>query len=1315
MTRILKIIGYVAGTLIGLLLLAFIALQFISGEQYKKLIQTGVKSATGRELVIEGDLDVGIGSHLTLKAEKVRFANAEWGSRPEMFTAGRIEGDIPLLPLLKGVLDASLRVDKPDLLLETDEHGAGNWVMGEPKPETGEAGGFPFKPLIRELQIEQGRVAYRSEGEQSMEAVIDLLRLAQEPGADGEPALDTPLKLELAGAYDTIPVALTGQLANLDKLLSNQSANLDLQGKAADAELAINGSLGPLSPTAELDLALKIDARTLSGFAPLTGGKIPDLGPLSAIASLAGAGGDYALSGLEAKLDAEQATALVKGSVASLNNLSGIELEAQADTETLSDLLQQTGLALPYPLPQTVHARARLSGSAKALAIDEFQAEARDEGLEAKISGTAENIIALNGVTGEVSLHVDSLDRLSPYAGRPLPAVGPLEATARIVPGESGFALQDFSAKLESSEVTASVSGSAADLKALEGIELDLQAAVDNLPALLEQAAVELPYPAPGSARVKAHLSGSLKQFAVSDLDARVQDEGVEIEATGRARDVIGLDGIELDATVKADSLARFSAYAGADLPAFGPLSGSVKLTASDGKLALSEVEARLESKQLEATVKGGLADLLAVNGIDLEITANTNALADILQQLNIESPVAPPRSVKATAKVAGSLEQLAVTEFTAEAQDPGLQVTAKGKAENVLQQEGIVADVSLRADQLANFAKYAGTELPALGPLQASARIASKGKSYQLSRIKAQLSDKGMQAKLSGTLADALKLQGIDAKLDLNIDSLSTLNSALVPLVELDLPRTGPLEGQAKVTSKGGIDDAAIDAKVTGTGIHAEARGKVGAVRSKKEEKVEFKLAVDTLDRLGQLIGAEDLTGPQALEVAGTLVTGQETISIEELQARIGNAKATGNVEIDLAKSTRSGRPKILGDIAFGEVSLEDLMPEMFGRSWLPQQAMDPESEDAKALAKEEAAQKEEKKAEAETEEPEKAAEPLFSSKPLPSKSLQTFDADLRVTAKTLEAHEFLLEDLDAILTLQNGVLTLQPFTARVGQGAFDGRVIVDSNKQPPYRKIDFYMEHATFRNFGGTVNIIIDLEGTGNSMSELMAGLGGTVRLLIRNAEIKKSAMTEFGTGLLESIHPFAKERDTTELICAIAHLDIEDGLVNAKHKIAAQTDEISWYGDATIDLKTEKISIKAHPKARKGLISSGGLAKLVYIGGTLTNPQVQLDPKDLALKYGKYTAAIATGGITLLLEIFLNKAQANADICDAIIEKVAKEERKAEKKAAKDERKKKKSESSTEAAAEQQEVIERAPAVKPEPELKGFKNPFYEPRIP
>ncbi|MBY0440293.1 MAG: AsmA family protein, partial [Burkholderiales bacterium] len=94
-----------------------------------------VEATTGRSLRITGPVEMKLLPRLRIVASNVAFANARWGTVPDMVRAGRIEAEISWLAMLRGELRISrLVLDDVDAILETDAQGTGNWVM---KPATG--------------------------------------------------------------------------------------------------------------------------------------------------------------------------------------------------------------------------------------------------------------------------------------------------------------------------------------------------------------------------------------------------------------------------------------------------------------------------------------------------------------------------------------------------------------------------------------------------------------------------------------------------------------------------------------------------------------------------------------------------------------------------------------------------------------------------------------------------------------------------------------------------------------------------------------------------------------------------------------------------------------------------------------------------------------------------------------------------------------------------------------------------------------------------------------------------------------------------
>ena len=186
----------------------------------------------------------------------------------------------------------------------------------------------------------------------------------------------------------------------------------------------------------------------------------------------------------------------------------------------------------------------------------------------------------------------------------------------------------------------------------------------------------------------------------------------------------------------------------------------------------------------------------------------------------------------------------------------------------------------------------------------------------------------------------------------------------------------------------------------------------------------------------------------------------------------------------------------------------------------------------------------------------------------------------------------------------------------------------------------------------FGGLFDLDIDLDGRGESLAELMGSLNGYFAAALKDVELQKSFMSQFGAGLLSNLNPLDSDRTTLE--CAVVRFDIEDGIADFHKKIAAQTTEVTWMGGGEINLKTEELDVGIAPKARGAVsgLTNIGLASLVHVGGTLGKPKIGIDVADVAKKYAGYTAFFATGVLSFLAQKMVDTVQANVDQCERIL---------------------------------------------------------------
>src|SRR6201989_1218123 len=106
--RIVRIVAIVAGTLVGLIVVAVIALLlFVDPNKYRGDIQKAAKQHTGRELTIRGKLDLKVFPWIAVGVSDMELSNRPgFGSQP-MLTVQNASLGVELLPLLSSRLEVS--------------------------------------------------------------------------------------------------------------------------------------------------------------------------------------------------------------------------------------------------------------------------------------------------------------------------------------------------------------------------------------------------------------------------------------------------------------------------------------------------------------------------------------------------------------------------------------------------------------------------------------------------------------------------------------------------------------------------------------------------------------------------------------------------------------------------------------------------------------------------------------------------------------------------------------------------------------------------------------------------------------------------------------------------------------------------------------------------------------------------------------------------------------------------------------------------------------------------------------------------------
>jgi uncharacterized protein involved in outer membrane biogenesis len=266
--RIKRLLTGVAIVVVGGAAAMFAILQSVDFNSYKDLVASQVKAATGRDLVLAGDVKVAVSLIPHLEIDQVSFRNADWGSEPQMLKLDKLEADVALIPLLSSQIEIrQIRLIGADILLETNKDGLGNWVMGTPSS----GGSSAPLPQISQVAIENATLRWHN-GVTGNTRVFAIDKLTMAPtDAIGN------LAIAVDGKVDTLPVSLkgiTGTLANFTK----GPLPINATGQIAGGDLAIKGEVEDPASLQGLNLELTLAGKAASDLGALLGAKLPPLG-----------------------------------------------------------------------------------------------------------------------------------------------------------------------------------------------------------------------------------------------------------------------------------------------------------------------------------------------------------------------------------------------------------------------------------------------------------------------------------------------------------------------------------------------------------------------------------------------------------------------------------------------------------------------------------------------------------------------------------------------------------------------------------------------------------------------------------------------------------------------------------------------------------------------------------------------------------------------------------------------------------------------------------------------------------------------------
>ncbi len=236
----------------------------------------------------------------------------------------------------------------------------------------------------------------------------------------------------------------------------------------------------------------------------------------------------------------------------------------------------------------------------------------------------------------------------------------------------------------------------------------------------------------------------------------------------------------------------------------------------------------------------------------------------------------------------------------------------------------------------------------------------------------------------------------------------------------------------------------------------------------------------------------------------------------------------------------------------------------------------------------------------------------------------LRAMDADVRWKAQRINSPTLPLDDMDAHLKLDAGLLRLEPLNFGVAGGDIRSTVRMDARKdvistqlQASIRKVQLgklMPDSKLADQVAGGVSGDLDLAGSGNSVAAMLGSSNGNVAVGIGRGHVGNLVMELAGLDVAESLKFLFTGDKQIPLRCAFGDFGVDDGVMHAR-ALGLDTTDTLIVGEGSIDLKQEQLDLLLRPRPKDFSILA--LRSPLRVGGSFKDPSFRPDFKALGIR--------------------------------------------------------------------------------------------------
>jgi len=666
--------------------------------------------------------------------------------------------------------------------------------------------------------------------------------------------------------------------------------------------------------------------------------------------------------------------------------------------------------------------------------------------------------------------------------------------------------------------------------------------------------------------------------------------EGRAGEATlrldGEIAEPMRLEGLDLDVEVGLPDVGILLAP-GSARPGLGAATLRGHLADPDGVPGLDRIAVEPHpDAELRVRVSGSVRRLADPSGIELDGELEADRLRFLA--LLLERPL-PEGSLRAKFQLSDRDGTIGVEgEAHAESRDGSLKVDLSGGFDDLQTVDELDAKLRVAAPALDTLGRTTGVdwELPALGPVTASARVRAKAGSVGVEGLELDAGRRdGTWLSLRGSVRDLQGFRGVKLEASVGARSLATLGRALRP--ERTLPELGPFDLRAKLADARGplaVESFELRGGTPAT-VAVDLTGRLADLRKLDAIALEGRLQARDAALVGSLFEVE-------LPPVGPLVfDGRARGSDERIEsdgkASVGQTRLEGRWSAELGGRAR---PRITAELHSPHLHLEDI-------------GLGPRSA-------------------AEGREADRGGSLWSGSESLRFDELRRLDLRLVAHADRVTAGDSVdVRAARATLELQDGDLRVHDVLLDYQRGRIAGELHVDARTPDPGVALRVDASALDLAGLGvalgrpdltgsGQLDLALDLESGGSTPDALRKRLGGRAAFAARDWSAASPLARRFLLGLSRAFVPELRKAPE-RLGCFRGVAQLADGIADVETLVLA-SQRVTVVGAGRVDLVQERWHLELVPEVHEaGLFE---IASAVRMTGPLADPRFDPVPLDL-----------------------------------------------------------------------------------------------------